>query len=49
MAVQLDMFNLNAQIYLAGSINTHDRSLTFVINGNSENIDNLLKWKKDTI
>lgn len=45
----LDMFNLNAQIYLAGSINTHDRSLTFVINGDSENIDNLLKWKKNTI
>lgn len=41
-----DEYNLNAQIYLAGSISESNRSLTFILKGEKNAINKLLKWKE---
>lgn len=41
-----DSFDLESQIYLAGSIDTTNRTIAFVIQGKKKDIHKLLKWKE---
>lgn len=42
-----DLFNLKAELYLAGGLNRFEGALTFVISGDKENINNLKSFLKD--